>query len=72
MTQADLDCRVARATGESVATIQRLGFSMADPDAVDYDPEPDDRPPQVVDWDRLEAERDVVFPRPRRALAGMA
>ena len=72
MTQADLDCSVAHATGESVATIRQLGFSVADPDIADYDPEPYDLPPQMVDWDQLDAERDVVFPRPQRALACMA
>jgi hypothetical protein len=27
------------------------GFSQADPESVDFDPEPSDVPPQVIDWD---------------------
>lgn len=33
MTQRHLDRAVARATGESVATIRRLGFGLAAPDS---------------------------------------
>ena len=40
MTQQSLDRQIARATGESLATIRRLGFSIADPSLVVYDPEP--------------------------------
>ena len=57
MTQRDLELAVASATSESVSTIARLGFSIADPDEVDFDPEPNDLPPQMVDWDALDAER---------------
>ena len=62
MTQAELNQAVAHATGEPIATIAALGFSVADPLHVAFDPEPLDRPPRVVDWDALETERDVVFP----------
>ena len=34
MTQRHLDRAVARATGESVATIRRLGFGLAGPPAL--------------------------------------
>ena len=57
MTQRDLDLAVASATSESLTTISRLGFSIADPDEVDFDPEPNDLRPQMVDWDALDAER---------------
>ncbi|MEI8373506.1 MAG: hypothetical protein WCJ35_11820 [Planctomycetota bacterium] len=60
MFQSQLDCAVARATGESRDTISHLGFSLADPELVDYDPEPYHRGPQVVDWDALEAHRQSV------------
>ena len=39
MTQQELNRQVASATGESISDIRRLGFSWADPDAVDHDPE---------------------------------
>ena len=64
MRQADLDRAVARATGESVATIRRLGFLLDDPvaehnqsDAEVCDTEICDA--MVIDWDVLEAERYV-------------
>lgn len=38
-------------TGETVSTIKRLGFLLADPD-----PESDDDGPHVIDWDALEAQ----------------
>lgn len=51
MTQTDLDHAVACATGEDLSEIKRRGFSIADPTDVDFDPEPDNLPGQVVDWD---------------------
>lgn len=60
MNQSQLDRAVARATGESRDTIQRLGFSIADPQSVHYDPEPVRRAPQIVDWDELDARRRVA------------
>ena len=53
MTQAQLEVALAEATGESVRTIRRHGFSIIDPRASDFDPDPNDLPPQVVDWDLL-------------------
>ncbi len=53
MTQQDLERAVASATGESLHVIQRRGFRLADPWATHFDPEPDQRPPQVLDWDEL-------------------
>lgn len=57
MSQQDLDLAVAQATGESLTTIRRRGFSIIDPSAVDFDPEPNILPIQVVDWDQVEAQR---------------
>jgi hypothetical protein len=62
MTQSRLNRAVARATGESLATVRSLGFSVADPGDVSFDPEPTPAMPQVVDWDELEADRVAVFP----------
>jgi hypothetical protein len=55
MTQQELDHAVAKATGEDLYEIQRCGFSLADPTLVNFDPEPNCRPPQFIDWDELEA-----------------
>jgi hypothetical protein len=57
MNQSQLDRAVARATGETLSTISRRGFSIADPESVRYDPEPSRRPPLVVDWDELDERR---------------
>jgi hypothetical protein len=53
MTQLDLNRAVARATGESVAVVDRFGFQLADPFEVEFDPEP--RPPLMLDWDNMRA-----------------
>ena len=58
MTQRDLNRAVARATGESFCTISRLGFGMADPPFVDFDPEPyarRDTQEKHLDWDVLDS-----------------
>lgn len=49
MTQKDVDKAVADATGESVGLIHDLGFSIADPLEVNFDPEC--RGPLMLDWD---------------------
>ena len=56
MRQADLDRAVARATGETVSTIKRLGFLLADSSDVP-DPDSDNLGPYVIDWDELETQR---------------
>ncbi len=73
MTQCQLNRAVARATGETIGTIHHMGFSVADPDDVCFDPEPsevraiEDR---IIDWDRHERHRNVpiVPQRSRRAV----
>lgn len=60
MTQAVLDRAVARATGESLDTIKRMGFSVLDPSPTYLDPEP--ALLNVVDWDALDEQRVVLFP----------
>ena len=57
MKQADLDRAVARATGETVSTIKRLGFLLAEP-AGSLDPDADDDGPHVIDWDELETQHN--------------
>ncbi|WLD15105.1 hypothetical protein [Planctellipticum variicoloris] len=55
--QHDLDCAVASATGEDLATIRRLGFSSIDLTDDDFDPEPNLLPPQFIDWDEFDLSR---------------
>jgi hypothetical protein len=57
MSQRELDSAVAQATGESLRTIRHHGFSIVDPDVIDFDREPNLLPAQIVDWDALEAKR---------------
>ena len=57
MTQTEVNRAVARATGESVRTIQRLGFLIADPEIELTDPDDEDLGPYMLDWDELERER---------------
>tara|TARA_R110002111_G_scaffold262878_1_gene342614 strand:+ start:4356 stop:4577 length:222 start_codon:yes stop_codon:yes gene_type:complete len=73
MTQQDLDAAVASATGEDLRAIRQRGFSLADPLEVNFDPEPDNRPPQTVDWDTRELERNVtLFAQPFGRFPGLA
>lgn len=51
MSPYEIDEAVAAATGESVSTIHQLGFGIADPIDVTFDPEP--RGPWVFDWDSM-------------------
>lgn len=56
MHQAELNRAVARATGETVSAIKRLGFLLDEPLA-NNDPDSDDLGPYVIDWDELETRR---------------
>ncbi len=51
MSQHELIEAVARATGEPVAVVSRLGFHLADPLETNFDPEP--RKPFTLDWDTM-------------------
>ena len=73
MNQMSLDRQVAKLTGETVATIRRIGFQIACPPPVAFDSEPnadqlDDRP-ATVDWDELDELRVSYFPQRRRPVA---
>jgi hypothetical protein len=57
MSQRELESAVAAATGESLQTIRRRGFSVIDPSQLDFDAEPDDLPAQIVDWDAADLRR---------------
>ena len=53
MRQADLNRAVALATGESMSTVKRLGFLLAEPEEV-IDPEAEESGPYIIDWDELQ------------------
>lgn len=57
MTQAELNRAVARATGESVADVKRIGFLLAEPDTDIPDPDDEDLGPSVLDWDEFDEMR---------------
>ncbi len=61
MLQAQLDQQVAQATGEDLREVRFRGFSLADPLTVSFDPEPYDLPPQILDWDQVDLERNVAL-----------
>lgn len=56
MTQTQLHCQVAAATGESLRTIKNLGFSIADEPAPRHDPERR-RAARYLNWDRVARRR---------------
>ena len=62
MTQSELNRAVARATGESLSTISRMGFSIFVPEEAqdDLDALPK---PQTVDWDQLDSQRPAYLPQ---------
>ena len=66
MNQRTIDRLVARATGEGMSDIRRIGFTIANPVRVRFDPEG-----QTVDWDELEQRqrRAVSLQRPRKQRA---
>ena len=62
MDQSQLDRAVARATGEPLANIRRMGFSLFDPTATYEDLDALPRP-QSVNWDRLDSHRSGSLPQ---------
>ena len=54
MNQNELNRAVAKATGESVSSIKRLGFLLADPSQPIPDPTDPVLGPRVIDWDDFE------------------
>jgi hypothetical protein len=51
MSQKDIDQAVANVTGENIDVIRNLGFGIADPLEVSFDPE--SRGPFMLDWDSM-------------------
>jgi hypothetical protein len=58
MSQPELDREIAQATGESLGTIRRRGFSLVPAMPSVFDPDADElRWPQYLDWDEVDAQR---------------
>jgi hypothetical protein len=55
MTQAELDRKVSRATGDSRDTIRRQGFSILPLPDDFVDDEPDVSTIRMIDWDEQDA-----------------
>lgn len=66
MRQSEINRRVAHATGESVATIRRLGFLLAEPATVILDPDDESLGGHVLDWDAHDDFRQAPPSRPGR------
>ena len=64
MTQRQLNQFVSRLTGESMSTIRRMGFSVAE--ALPHDDYDDLPRPQIVNWDRLDSTRPAFLPQRAR------
>ncbi len=60
MLQSDLYRELARATGETIATIKRVGFLVADPCELIADPEAEHLGPHVIDWDEFQAKQEAA------------
>jgi len=58
MSQNDLNREVAIATGESISSIKRLGFMIADPSVPIEDPFDPNLGGRVVDWDAYDLLRE--------------
>ena len=64
MTRSHIERAVARATGEAISTIKRLGFSLVETTAIGCNAPP--TCPNVVDWDALDQQRVGLFPNRKR------
>ena len=73
MTQMSLDRQVAKLTGETVATIRRMGFHIACPPQIVLSREPNadqlENDPATIDWDRQHAWRVGIVPCHRDPVA---
>ena len=60
MSNSEFDAAVAAATGDTIATIRRRGFSILTRGPVELEPD-DLRPPQIIDWDSADANQFARF-----------
>lgn len=61
MNVRDLHREISRATGESVSTIAQMGFGLATPELIGFDPEPSELE-RFLDWDEVDATRPRLLP----------
>jgi len=68
MTQTQIDLAVARATGEPLSEIRRMGFCLVDPSATReaHAVMPRSKRPNTVNWDQLDASRPRYLPQHAR------
>ncbi|MGE0608433.1 MAG: hypothetical protein AB7O62_15160 [Pirellulales bacterium] len=73
MTRSRIHRDVARATGEDISTIRRLGFQVVKPERMFDEPDSDadelDLPPSIVNWDELASQRVSYLPQRQRMAA---
>ncbi len=73
MTRSRIHRDVARATGEEISTIRRMGFQVVDLSSPADEPEIDadevDLPPSIVNWEELAAKRVSYLPQRQRIAA---
>jgi predicted double-glycine peptidase len=71
MNQRTINRMVARATGEELRNIRRMGFTIADPARVQYDPDSRAGRGRMIDWDDLQngLSQEVNLQRPFKRLA---
>jgi len=60
MTQSQVNRAVADATGETVAEVRRRGFTLADPEDVEFDPSPLEG--NYLNWDLVDQQRYSPVP----------
>ena len=58
MLQADLYRDISRVTGETIATVKRVGFLIADPAEPISNPEAESLGPHTIDWDEMDFYRE--------------
>ena len=60
MNQNDLNRAVARATGESISAVKRLGFMLEEPSKPIDDPTDPVHGGRVIDWDDFDLFREEL------------
>ena len=54
MNQRTINRLVSKATGENMREVRRMGFSIADPYRVQYDPDSRAKRGRMIDWDDIQ------------------
>ena len=71
MNQRTINRLVSKATGENMREVRRMGFSIADPYRVHYDPDSRATRGRMIDWDDLQNDQvgAINLQRPWKRLA---